>query len=101
MVITIIIIVPTHKQSSREKGLQCLPEYCPEKVFSLEKRKIENVEVLIKGKEYCLLSKKGRRVNMEDRYKIITDISGDPSEAFFAVVYGHGGQAATDYVADN
>ncbi|KAL2903720.1 putative protein phosphatase 2C 32 [Bienertia sinuspersici] len=42
-----------------------------------------------------------KTINMEDRYKIITDISGDPSEAFFAVVYGHGGQAATDYVADN
>ncbi|KAL2893913.1 putative protein phosphatase 2C 30 [Bienertia sinuspersici] len=88
-------------KSRKRPAMLVLPEYCPEKVFSSEKRKIENVEVSIQGKDYCLLSKKGRRENMEDRYEVITDISGDPSQAFFAVVDGHGGQAAADYVADN
>ncbi|KNA13321.1 hypothetical protein SOVF_115970 [Spinacia oleracea] len=89
------------KSSRKRPAMLVLPEFSPEKVFYSEKRKIENVEVAFQGREYCVLSKKGRRENMEDRYKVITDIAGDSNQAFFAVVDGHGGQAAADYVADN
>ncbi|KMT19915.1 hypothetical protein BVRB_1g009620 [Beta vulgaris subsp. vulgaris] len=88
-------------KSRKRPAMLVLPAYSPEKEFSSEKRKIQDVEVAIQGNEYCLFSKKGRRENMEDRYKVITDISGDSNQAFFAVVDGHGGEAAADYVADN
>ncbi|XP_057533336.1 probable protein phosphatase 2C 2 isoform X1 [Amaranthus tricolor] len=78
-----------------------LPEYCPEKEFILEKRKIENVEVEINDRDYVVLSKKGTRENMEDRFKVITHVFGDPKQAFFSVIDGHGGVGAADYVADN
>uniref|UniRef100_A0A803LHD3 PPM-type phosphatase domain-containing protein n=1 Tax=Chenopodium quinoa TaxID=63459 RepID=A0A803LHD3_CHEQI len=88
-------------KSRKRPAMLVLPEFSPENVFFSEKRKIENVEVAIQGREYCVFSKKGRREHMEDRYKVVTDISSDSNQAFFAVVDGHGGQAAADYVADN
>lgn len=88
-------------KSRKRPAMLVLPEHSPEKVFSLEKKKIEDFEIAIQGREYSLLSKKGRRETMEDRYKVITDISGDSNQVFFAVVDGHGGQAAADYVTDH
>uniref|UniRef100_A0A5B7BWQ8 PPM-type phosphatase domain-containing protein n=1 Tax=Davidia involucrata TaxID=16924 RepID=A0A5B7BWQ8_DAVIN len=38
---------------------------------------------------------------MEDGYGVMLDILGDPNQAFFAVIDGHGGRAAADYVAEN
>lgn len=68
------------KSSRKRPAMLVLPEFSPEKVFYSEKRKIENVEVAFQGREYCVLSKKGRRENMEDRYKVITDIAGDSNQ---------------------
>ncbi|KAJ6433715.1 hypothetical protein OIU84_017419 [Salix udensis] len=45
--------------------------------------------------------KKGRREIMEDGYGTIIDILGDAKQAFFAVIDGHGGRAAAEYVAEN
>ncbi|KAG8378544.1 hypothetical protein BUALT_Bualt08G0148000 [Buddleja alternifolia] len=56
---------------------------------------------VIKGRDFVLASKKGRREVMEDRHAVVLDISGDPKQAFFAVIDGHGGHAAADYVAEN
>ncbi|CAA6663920.1 unnamed protein product [Spirodela intermedia] len=38
---------------------------------------------------------------MEDGYGVITNIRGDPKQAFFGVFDGHGGRAAVDYVSKN
>ncbi|KAK4489996.1 hypothetical protein RD792_000650 [Penstemon davidsonii] len=57
---------------------------------------------VIKSKDFFLASKKGRRREvMEDRHAAMLDISGDPKQAFFVVIDGHGGHAAADYVAEN
>ncbi|PIN11613.1 Serine/threonine protein phosphatase [Handroanthus impetiginosus] len=56
---------------------------------------------VIKGKDFFLARKKGRREVMEDRHAVVLDISGDPKQAFFVVIDGHGGHAAADYVAEN
>ena len=64
-----------------------LPEYCPEKEFILEKRKIENVEVEINDRDYVVLSKKGTRENMEDRFKVITHVFGDPKQVHCPFIF--------------
>ncbi|XP_074280160.1 putative protein phosphatase 2C 53 [Silene latifolia] len=79
-----------------------VPEFSPDhQEFSAEKRRAENVEVAVQGRGHCLVSKKGRREHIEDRFNVIPDISGDPNQAFFAVIDGHGGQEAANYVAEN
>ncbi|KAJ9129347.1 hypothetical protein P3X46_033868 [Hevea brasiliensis] len=78
-----------------------LPEYYPKLEFGEKDRKLENMEFEDKGRDFCLASKKGRRQVMEDGYGIMTDILGDAKQAFFAVIDGHGGRAAADYVAEN
>ncbi|XAR57491.1 Phosphoprotein phosphatase [Bertholletia excelsa] len=63
-----------------------------------EKRKV--LEAV--GKDYYLACRKGTgRVVMEDGYGVLLDFLGDPKQAFFTVVDGHGGRAAADYVAQN
>ncbi|XP_022718390.1 probable protein phosphatase 2C 30 isoform X2 [Durio zibethinus] len=76
-----------------------LPEYFPRlEIFPrLEKKK----EFEIEGRDFFLASKKGIREIMEDSYSFTVDILGDPKQAFFAVIDGHGGHAAADYVAEN
>ncbi|KAF8025452.1 hypothetical protein BT93_F2324 [Corymbia citriodora subsp. variegata] len=64
-------------------------------------KKRENKEFEVEGRDYCLTSKKGRRDVMEDSYGVTVDVAGDPKQAFFAVIDGHGGRAAADYVAAN
>ncbi|KDP45605.1 hypothetical protein JCGZ_17212 [Jatropha curcas] len=79
-----------------------VPEYCPNKLeFGEKDRKLENKEFEVEGKYFCLASKKGRRQVMEDGYAVMTDILGDAKQACFAVIDGHGGRAAADYVAEN
>ncbi|GAB4861186.1 hypothetical protein Ancab_036343 [Ancistrocladus abbreviatus] len=78
-----------------------VPEYYPSMEFCRGSRKIENIEFEIEGEDYCLASRKGRKESMEDRYRVITDIKGDSKQAFFAVIDGHGGHAAAEYVAEN
>ncbi|KAK4413441.1 putative protein phosphatase 2C 32 [Sesamum alatum] len=56
---------------------------------------------VIQGRDFFLASKKGRREVMEDRHAVVLDISGDPKQAFFVVIDGHGGHQAADYVAKN
>ncbi|KAL5571773.1 hypothetical protein UlMin_021370 [Ulmus minor] len=79
-----------------------LPEYFPGQEFCDQKgRKLEKKEFEVEGKEFCLAAKKGRRDVMEDGYGVLLDVMGDPKQAFFVVIDGHGGRAATDYVAEN
>ncbi|KAI6691331.1 hypothetical protein NL676_028159 [Syzygium grande] len=79
-----------------------LPENFPVLELGCERsKKRENKEFEIEGRDYCLASKTGRRDVMEDRYGVTVDVAGDPKQAFFAVIDGHGGQAAADYVAEN
>ncbi|XAR57492.1 Phosphoprotein phosphatase [Bertholletia excelsa] len=54
------------------------------------------------GKDYYVACRKGTgRVVMEDGYGVLLDFLGDPKQAFFTVVDGHGGRAAAEYVAQN
>ncbi|KAK9270852.1 hypothetical protein L1049_026438 [Liquidambar formosana] len=79
-----------------------VPLFCPALEFG-EKgiRDLENKEFEVEGTNFFLASKKGRRDIMEDRYEAMVDILGDPKQAFFAVIDGHGGCPAADYVAKN
>ncbi|KAJ6757813.1 PROTEIN PHOSPHATASE 2C [Salix koriyanagi] len=85
----------------KRPGRLLVPEYCPKVEFSQVDRKLENKEFEIRGRDFCLASKKGRREIMEDGYGTIIDILGDAKQAFFAVIDGHGGRAAAEYVAEN
>ncbi|KAK4788817.1 hypothetical protein SAY86_020136 [Trapa natans] len=86
-----------------------LPEQRPSMAdFSemMSRRKVggkeeESTTLQAHGRGYCLVSKKGRREIMEDGYGVTLDISGDPKQAFFTVVDGHGGRAAADYGSQN
>ncbi|XP_050216218.1 probable protein phosphatase 2C 2 [Mercurialis annua] len=78
-----------------------VPEYCPRLEFGDKDKKLEKKEFEVQGKDFCLASKKGRREVMEDGYGVMLDILGDPKQAFFAVIDGHGGRAAADFVAEN
>ncbi|KAK1263914.1 putative protein phosphatase 2C 2 [Acorus gramineus] len=60
----------------------------------------EEMEFEVEEREYCLASRKGSRLVMEDGYGVITNISGDPKQAFFGVFDGHGGRAAMDHVRE-
>ncbi|KAL9262438.1 putative protein phosphatase 2C 30, partial [Drosera capensis] len=78
-----------------------VPDCEPVMEFRRESMKIENVEFESEGKDHCLISRKGRKETMEDRYRVIMDIKDDPRQAFFTVIDGHGGHAAAEYVAEN
>ncbi|KAL5982853.1 hypothetical protein ACLOJK_016931 [Asimina triloba] len=52
------------------------------------------------GRHFYMASKRGGRKASEDGYGVITDVSGDPKQAFFGVFDGHGGRAAVDYVME-
>ncbi|KAG0485130.1 hypothetical protein HPP92_009209 [Vanilla planifolia] len=54
----------------------------------------------VEGNGYCLASRKGTRHIMEDGYGVITNIHGDPKQAFFGVFDGHGGREAVDFVVE-
>ncbi|GMH17357.1 hypothetical protein Nepgr_019198 [Nepenthes gracilis] len=90
-----------HMKLRKRPSRLVVPEYAPAMEFRRESRKIENIEFEIEGMDYCMASKKGKKESMEDRYRVITDIAGDPRQAFFAVIDGHGGHAAAEYVAEN
>ncbi|PRQ22522.1 putative protein-serine/threonine phosphatase [Rosa chinensis] len=82
-----------------------VPDFCPRQEFiemGLKKLKEDKKEFEVEGRDFCLASKKGaRREFMEDGHREMVDIMGDPKQAFFAVIDGHGGCAAADYVAEN
>uniref|UniRef100_A0A0A0LPY9 PPM-type phosphatase domain-containing protein n=2 Tax=Cucumis sativus TaxID=3659 RepID=A0A0A0LPY9_CUCSA len=78
-----------------------LPEYCPGPEFSKLRKKMEIQEFHVQGRDYCLATKKGRRETLEDAYGVMLDICGDSKQAFFAVVDGHGGRDAADYVVEH
>ncbi|KAF8404346.1 hypothetical protein HHK36_009229 [Tetracentron sinense] len=73
----------------------------PDLDFYEVSREMGKKEFKVEGRDFFLVSKKGRREVMEDDYGAITDILGNPKQAFFAVFDGHGGRAAVDYVAEN
>ncbi|KAK9748961.1 hypothetical protein RND81_02G093100 [Saponaria officinalis] len=96
-----IVQVEPSKLRKRPSKL-LVPEFSPNHMeFSAEKRRVENVEIEVQGRGHCLVSKKGRREHLEDRFNVISDVFGDPNQAFFAVIDGHGGQEAANYVANN
>lgn len=80
-----------------------VPQICPaDLLIGCEMgSNIENRGFEVEGKGFFLASKKGRRNIMEDGYGVMIDILGNPKQAFFAVIDGHGGRAASDYVAKN
>ncbi|KAL5843268.1 hypothetical protein ACOSQ4_009226 [Xanthoceras sorbifolium] len=63
--------------------------------------KLEKKEFEIQGRDFVMACKRGSRQVMEDGYGFMVDILGDPKQAFFAVIDGHGGRAAADFVAEN
>ncbi|KAJ6696930.1 hypothetical protein OIU85_003304 [Salix viminalis] len=82
-------------------GRLVVPPYCPQVEFAQVDRKFENKQFEVQGRYFSLVSRKGRREIMEDGYGVMIDILGDAKLAFFAVIDGHGGRAAVDYVAEN
>ncbi|XP_052188560.1 probable protein phosphatase 2C 74 [Diospyros lotus] len=58
-------------------------------------------EFEVEEREYCLASRKGRRDVMEDSNSILLNVLGDPKQAFFAVIDGHGGRAAADHAGEH
>ncbi|KAL2538944.1 putative protein phosphatase 2C 2 [Forsythia ovata] len=87
---------------SRKRPAQLvIPEYSGDLNICERGKKLDNKEFEVKGRDFFLASKKGTREFMEDRHAVMLDIAGDPKQAFFAVIDGHGGHAATDYVAEN
>ncbi|XP_059631010.1 probable protein phosphatase 2C 2 [Cornus florida] len=70
--------------------------------FGEGNKKLDDKEYFeVEGRDYCLASKKGKREVMEDGYGVMLDILGDPKQAFFSVIDGHGGCAAAEYVVEN
>ncbi|GMQ01995.1 hypothetical protein CsSME_00048429 [Camellia sinensis var. sinensis] len=87
----------------KRPGKLIVPEHYPSLEFGDVDKKIDRSEEfeVVEGRDYYLASKKGKREVMEDRYGVLLNILGDRKQAFFAVIDGHGGQAAADYVAEN
>ncbi|XP_038884309.1 probable protein phosphatase 2C 2 [Benincasa hispida] len=85
----------------KRPGKLVVPEYCPGLEFSKLRKKMEDQEFHVQGRDYCLATKKGRRETLEDAYGVMLDIFGDSKQAFFAVVDGHGGRDAADYVVEH
>lgn len=76
-----------------------VPEFCAK--LCENERKSERKEFEVEGRDFLLACKRGRREVMEDGYGFMLDIHGDPKQAFFTVIDGHGGRAAAEYVARN
>ncbi|KAM7508175.1 hypothetical protein LguiA_018628 [Lonicera macranthoides] len=91
----------SNKMRKRPAVRLVVPEYSPILEFLEMGKKMEKKEFEVEGNGFFLASKKGKRAVMEDGYGIVLDIFGDPKQAFFAVIDGHGGRAAADYVAEN
>lgn len=89
------------KLRKRPAKLVLPDQYCPVLEFGEMGRKLEHMEFEVEGRDFVLASQKGRRKVMEDGYGVMIDILGDPKQAFFAVIDGHGGHAAADFVAEN
>lgn len=96
-------IVEVKRLSKLEKRppMLAVPKNRPGFEFSDMGRREEKKEFEVEGKGFFLASKKGKREFMEDGFGIMLDIMGDTKQAFFAVIDGHGGRAAADYVAEN
>ncbi|XP_059629708.1 probable protein phosphatase 2C 2 [Cornus florida] len=103
---------PDHSPPEKVMGLNTLRKrparlvvpapYHPGDDFGEVNKKLDNKEYFeVEGRDYCLASKKGKREVMEDGYGAMLDILGDPKQAFFGVIDGHGGCAAAEYVAEN
>ncbi|KAH9781639.1 protein-serine/threonine phosphatase [Citrus sinensis] len=78
-----------------------VPEFCASLELYGNERKLERKEFEVEGRDFLLACKRGRREVMEDGYGFMLDIHGDPKQAFFTVIDGHGGRAAAEYVAGN
>ncbi|XP_020518950.1 probable protein phosphatase 2C 74 isoform X1 [Amborella trichopoda] len=62
--------------------------------------KVREKDVEVEGCGFGLVSRKGRRQVLEDGYKVICNIFGDPKQALFGVFDGHGGREAVDFVVE-
>lgn len=78
-----------------------VPEFSASLELYENERKLERKEFEVEGRDFLLACKRGRREVMEDGYGFMLDIHGDPKQAFFTVIDGHGGRAAAEYVAGN
>lgn len=76
---------PPHKLRKRPAKL-VVPEYCPALEFSKLRKKIENQEFQVQGRDYCLATKKGRRETLEDAYGVMLDILGDSKQVINLVI---------------
>ncbi|XP_059631009.1 probable protein phosphatase 2C 2 [Cornus florida] len=88
--------------TKRPASLVVPAPYHPGDDFGEVNKKLDNKEYFeVEGRDYCLASKKGKREVMQDGYGVMLDVLGDPKQAFFGVIDGHGGCAAAEYVAEN
>ncbi|XP_057496537.1 probable protein phosphatase 2C 74 [Actinidia eriantha] len=97
-------IVVASKMVRKRPARLIVPDCLPVLDFGEQrekKRMEEEKEFEVEGRDYYLASKKGRREVMEDGYGVMLDILGDPKQAFFSVIDGHGGRAAVDFVAEH
>ncbi|XP_060175585.1 probable protein phosphatase 2C 2 [Lycium barbarum] len=78
-----------------------VPSFVPCLDFGEVGKKFDKTEFETEGRNYSVASRKGRRQVMEDNQGAMLDILGDPKQAFFVVIDGHGGKAAAEYVAEN
>eukprot|EP00899_Mesostigma_viride_P020090 jgi/Mesvir1/28082/Mv04673-RA.1 len=58
-------------------------------------------EITIQGTTYGVSLQRGRRERLEDAYRAIPDVGGDPHTGFFAVFDGHGGSHAAEYASEH
>ncbi|KAL0314048.1 UNVERIFIED_CONTAM: putative protein phosphatase 2C 32 [Sesamum angustifolium] len=98
----VLVNKPSRKRPARLVVPTGLQDSIHEKVKRMDNmiNMMKELEI-IQGRDFFLASKKGRREVMEDRHAVVLDISGDPKQAFFVVIDGHGGHEAADYVAKN
>ncbi|GLJ08226.1 hypothetical protein SUGI_0084460 [Cryptomeria japonica] len=70
------------------------------KMVGLNEKIVKEESSSFEGDHYGFYCNKGKKENMEDAHKIITNINGDDQQAFFGVYDGHGGRKAADFVAE-
>ncbi|KAK4341195.1 hypothetical protein RND71_039696 [Anisodus tanguticus] len=88
--------------NSRKRPAKLMvPSFIPCLDFGEVGKKFDTAEFETEGRNYSVASRKGRRQVMEDSQGAMLDILGDPKQAFFFVIDGHGGKAAAEYVAEN
>lgn len=57
-----------------------IPDYSGELDFGDRRKKLDNKEFEVKGRDFLVASKKGSREVMEDRHTVMLDIAGEPTQ---------------------